>query len=220
MILVVGATGNLGGAITRMLLAQGQPVRILVRPQSNYQALADLGVQVVPGDLKERSSLNAACEGVDIVISTASGGQRGGEDTVETVDWEGHRNLIDAAKTAGVKQFIFVSVAFADPQSPVPIFQAKGRTEDYLRESGLPYTIIAPNMFMDYERVLGRPIPLRSVAPGEPVPGLPEEMAALLAGLDTFDSPLEMTSMARTLGVQLTPLEEVVRRTVRNATSV
>jgi len=289
MILVVGATGNLGGAITRMLLAQDQPVRILVRPQSNYQALADLGVQVVPGDLKERSSLNAACEGVDIVISTASGGQRGGEDTVETVDWEGHRNLIDAAKTAGVKQFIFVSVAFADPQSPVPIFQAKGRTEDYLRESGLPYTIIAPNMFMEvlfamvvgmpammgepvtivgegrrkhssisaddvaaftlaaighsaainqklilggpeplsfrdavaiYERVLGRPIPLRSVAPGEPVPGLPEEMAALLAGLDTFDSPLEMTSMARTLGVQLTPLEEVVRRTVRNATSV
>jgi NADH dehydrogenase len=271
-----------------MLLAQGQPVRILVHTQSNAQALADLGGQVVPGDLKERSSLTAACEGVDIVISTASGGQRGGENTVETVDWEGHRHLIDAAKTAGVKQFIFVSVAFADPQSPVPIFQAKGRTEDYLRESGLPYTIIASNMFMEvlfamvvgvpvmmgepvtivgegrrkhssisagdvaafilaaighpaainqkliiggpepvsfrdavaiYERVLGHPIPVRSVAPGEPVPGLPEEMGGLLAALDTFDSPIEMTGMARTFGIQPTPLQEVVRRMARSAIS-
>jgi uncharacterized protein YbjT (DUF2867 family) len=181
-----------------------------------------------------------------------------------------------------------VSVAFADPQSPVPIFQAKGRTENYLRESGLPYTIIAPNMFMEvlfalvvgmpammgqpvtivgegrrkhssisagdvaafilaaighsaainqkliiggpeplsfrdavaiYERVLGHPIPVRSVAPGEPVPGLPEDLARLLAGLDTFDSPIEMTRMAHTFGIQLTQLEEVVRRTVKSATS-
>src|SRR6266536_4150871 len=141
MILVVGATGNLGGAVTRMLLAQGQPIRILARSQSNYQPLADAGAQVVLGDLKQRGSLDAACEGADIVITTASAGERGVEDTVQTVDWEGNRNLIDAAKTAGVKQFIYVSVAFADPQSPVPIFQAKGRTEDYLRESGLPYTI-------------------------------------------------------------------------------
>lgn len=288
MILVVGATGNLGGAITRMLLAQGQPVCILVRPQSDYRALADLGAQIVPGDLKERSSFTTACEGVDIVISTASAGQRSGEDTVQTVDWEGHRHLIDAAKTAGVKQFIFVSVAFADLQSPVPFWQAKGRTEDYLRASGLPYTIIAPNGFMEvliamivgmpalmgkmvtfvgegsskhsyisasdvaafiigaignpaainqklllggpeplslqdavavYERVLGRPIPVRSVAPGEPVPGLPEGVVRLLAVLETFDSPIEMTRMAHTFGIQLTPLEEVVRRTVTSATS-
>jgi NADH dehydrogenase len=272
-----------------MLLAQGQSVRILARSHSPYQPLEDAGAQVVLGDLKQRSSLGPVCEGVDIVITTASAGERGGEDTVQTVDWEGNRNLIDAARTAGVKQFIYVSVAFADANSPVPIWQAKGKTEDYLRESGLPYTMIAPNGFMEaliplvvgvpatmgqpvtlvgegrrrhsfismgdvaafvlaamdhpaalnqkliiggpepisfrdavaiYERVLGHPIPVRSVAPGEPIPGLPEIVPQLLAGLETFDSPIDMSQAARTLGVQLTPLEEVARRAVTSAASV
>jgi len=52
MLLVVGATGHLGGAVTRMLLAQGKPIRILARSQSNYQPLAEAGAQVVLGDLK------------------------------------------------------------------------------------------------------------------------------------------------------------------------
>ncbi len=288
MILVVGATGNLGGAVTRMLLAQGQPVRILARSQSNYQLLVEAGAQVVLGDLKQRDSLDAACQGVDTVITTANTAARGGEDTVQTVDLEGNRHLIDEACAAGVKQFIFVSVLAADANSPVPFIQAKGKTEDYLRASGLPYTIIAPNAYMEiwiagvvgmpammgqpvtivgggrrkhsfisagdvaafilaaignpaainqklllggphplsfrdavaiYERVLGHQIQVRSVAPGEPVPGLPEMMAQLLAGLDTYDSPIDMTETARTFGIQLTPLEEVARRTATSAAS-
>jgi len=288
MILVVGATGNLGGTVTRMLLAQGQPVRILARSQSNYQPLVDAGAQVVLGDLKELSSLDAACEGVETVITTANSAARGGEDNAQTVDLEGNRHLIDVAKAAGVKQFIFVSALLADPHSPVPFMQAKGQTEDYLRESGIPYTILAPNGYMEiwigmvvgmpalmgqpvtivgggrrkhsfisvgdvavfildvignpaainqklllggpqplsfrdavtiYERVLGHQIQVRSVAPGEPVPGLPETMAQVLAGLDTYDSPLDMTETAHTFGIQLTPLEVVVRRTATSAAS-
>ncbi len=288
MILVVGATGNLGGRVARMLLAHGQPVRILVRPQSNYQPLADAGAQVVLGDLKERSSLDVACEGVDTVITTANSAARGGEDNPQTVDLEGNRHLIDAAKAAGVNQFIFVSALTADPNSPIPLMQAKGQTEDYLRESGIPYTIIAPNGYMElwigmvvgmpammgqfvtivgggrrkhyfisvgdvaafmlaaidnpaainqklllggpqsvsfrdavaiYERVLGHQIPVRSVAPGEPVPGLPETMAQVLAGLDTYDSLLDMTETARTFGIRLTPLEEVARRAATSVAS-
>ncbi len=288
MILVVGATGNLGGAVTRMLLAQGQPVRILVRPQSDYQPLAEAGAQVVLGDLKQRSSLDAACQGADTVVTTANSAARGGEDNPQTVDLEGNRNLIDAAKAAGVKQFIFVSVLTADPNSPVPFIQAKGKTEDALRESGMPYTIIAPNAYMElmvamvvgmpammgqpvtivgggrrkhsfisagdvaafmlaaignpaainqklllggpqplsfrdavaiYERVLGHQIQVRSVAPGEPVPGLLQAVAQLLAGLDIYDSPLDMTQTARTFGIQLTPLEEVARRATTSAAS-
>jgi uncharacterized protein YbjT (DUF2867 family) len=152
MILVVGATGKLGSTITRMLLAQSQPVHILARSQSNYQPLADARAQVVLGDLKERSSLGAACEGADIVITTASAGERSGEVAI-------------------------------------------------------------------YEHVLGRPIPVRSVAPGEPVPGLPEIVAQLLAGLDTFDSPIDITETARTFGIQLTTLEEVARRTAGSTVS-
>jgi NADH dehydrogenase len=271
-----------------MLLAQGQPVRILARTPSTSQPLFEAGAQVVPGDLKERGTLDAACQGVDIVITTASAGEREGEDTVLTVDWEGTRNLIDAAQTAGAKQFIFVSVAFADPHSPVPIWQAKGKAEEYLRKSGLPYTILAPNGYMEaliplvvgkpamlgqpvtivgegssrhsyismldvaafalasidnpaalnqrlllggpeplslrdavavYEQVLGRPIPVRSISPGEPIPGLAEIVPQLLAGLETFDSPIEMSGTARTFGIQLTPLEEIARQTVTSAAS-
>jgi len=85
MILVVGATGNLGGAVTRLLLAQGQPVRIRARSQSNYQPLEEAGARVVPGDLKQRNSLDAACKGVDTVITTASTFMTGGEDQLQTV---------------------------------------------------------------------------------------------------------------------------------------
>jgi uncharacterized protein YbjT (DUF2867 family) len=288
MILVVGATGTLGGAVTRMLLAQGQPVRILARSQSNYQPLVEAGAQVVLGDLKEPGSLEAACQGVDTVITTANSAARGGEDNPQTVDLEGNRHLIDEALAAGVNQFIFVSVLTADANSPIPFLQAKGKTEDYLRESGLPYTIIAPNAYMEiwvagvvgmpammgqpvtivgggrrkhsfisagdvaafmlaaidnpaainqklllggpqplslrdavviYERVLGHQIPVRSVAAGSPVPGLPQMVAQLLAGLDTFDSPIDMTETARTFGIQLTPLEEVARRAAMSAAS-
>ena len=281
MILVAGATGQLGGIITRRLLAQGQPVRILVRPQSSFQPLVEAGGQPVFGDLKDRASLDPACEGIETLITTANSARRGGEDNVQTVDLAGNRNLIDAAKAAGVKQFIFTSALGADINSPVPFIQAKAKTEAYLRDSGMMYTILAPNAFMDmwvgmvigvplqagqpvtlvgegrrkhsfiavrdvaafataavghpeamnqylaiggpealswrdvvatFERVLDREIPVQYVSPGEPVPALPEGMMQqAMAGMEMYDSPLDMTEAASTFGVELTTLEESVR---------
>lgn len=288
MILVVGATGDLGGKVARILLAQGRPIRILVRAQANYQPLAEAGAQVVLGDLKQRDSLDAACQGVETIITTANAVARGGEDTVQAVDLAGNRHLIDAAKAAGLRQFIFVSMLTADPKSPVPLNQAKGCTEDYLRESGIPHTIFAPNGFMEmmfgavvgmpammgrpvtivgagrrkhsfisvgdvarflcaaidnpaainqklvlggpqalsfrdavaiYEWVLGHQLHVRSVAPGEPVPGLPPMFAQVLAALDTYDSPIDMTETAGAFDIGLTSLEEVARRAVTKAVS-
>lgn len=288
MILVVGATGNLGGVVTRMLLARGTPVRVLVRAESDRQTIEGAGAQAFLGDLKQPESLVAACQEADIVITTANSVARGGEDTIQTVDLEGNRHLIDAARAAGVRQFIFVSMLTADPNSPVPFNQAKGKTEEYLRDSGMPYTILAPNGYMElilggvvgmpammgrpvtivgggnrkhsyisaadvaafilavvdnpaavnqrlilggpqplsfrdavaiYERVLGHQIQVNSVAPGEAVPDLPPMFAAVLAALDSYDSPIDMTETAATFGIQLTPLEEVARRAVTSATS-
>jgi NADH dehydrogenase len=152
--------------ITRKLLEQGQDVRILVRPNSNYQPLVEAGAQPVLGDLKDRASLDPAVKGVDVVITTANSAMRGGDDNPQTVDLEGNRNLIDAAKEAGVKQFIFTSVLTADPNSPVPFMAAKGKTNDYLRESGIPHTILAPNAFMEIwaGMVVGMPVQM-----GQPV---------------------------------------------------
>lgn len=148
MILVVGATGSVGRMIVQQLLARGKSVRILVRPHSEYQSLVALGAQPVIGDLKDRASLDRACEGQSTVITTANSAQRGGEDNVENVDLNGNRNLIDAAKAAGVRHFIFLSAQGVDPNSPVPFVQAKAHTESHLRQSGMNYTILRPNIFM------------------------------------------------------------------------
>lgn len=175
MILVVGATGILGGKITQRLLNQGKEVRILVRHNSPAeqmalqrmatapQSLIDSGAQPVYGDLKERASLDAACDGIETVITTANSAMRGGEDSVDTVDRAGNRNLIAAAKAAGVKQFIFTSFLGASPNNPVPLFQAKAETEAALSESGMPYTILAPNFFLEswVGMVVGIPLQTR-----------------------------------------------------------
>lgn len=175
MILVVGATGILGGKITQRLLNQGKEVRILVRHNSPAeqmalqrmatapQSLIDSGAQPVYGDLKERASLDAACDGIETVITTANSAMRGGEDSVDTVDRAGNHNLIAAAKAAGVKHFIFTSFLGASPNNPVPLFQAKAETEAALLESGMPYTILAPNFFLEswVGMVIGIPLQTR-----------------------------------------------------------
>jgi uncharacterized protein YbjT (DUF2867 family) len=178
MILVVGATGRLGGTIAQTLLAQGQTVRVLLRHNSPSvelskqglatpaEALIAAGAQPVYGDLKDRASLDAACQGAEIVITTANSALRGSEDNIDTVDTLGNRHLIDAAQAAGVKQFIFISALGAAPDSPVPFLAAKGETDAYLRASGLTHTIFAPTPFMEVwpAMVVGLPLML-----GQPV---------------------------------------------------
>ncbi|HUE87542.1 MAG TPA: SDR family oxidoreductase [Vicinamibacterales bacterium] len=161
MILVVGATGRLGGEITQRLLARGDRVRVLVRKDSPAEQLAQQGLATSPerliaagadpvyGDMKDKPSLDEACRNVDVVITTANSAMRGGPDNAQSVDLDGNHDLIDAARRAGVRQFIFVSATLADPTSPIPFLQAKGKTEQTLQSSGLAYTIIAPDAFMD-----------------------------------------------------------------------
>ena len=161
MILVVGATGVLGGNIAQKLLAQGKEVRVLLRHNSPSEALVPLGLatsaqaliaaggQPVYGDLRDRASLDAAVAGVQTVVTTANSAMRGGEDNVENVDLNGNRNLVEAAAAAGVEHFVFVSANVADPESPIPLLRAKGQTELLLQSSGMDYTILAPHAFVE-----------------------------------------------------------------------
>jgi NADH dehydrogenase len=159
MRLVVGSTGLLGGIVTRRLLEQEEPVRILVRETSEYRPLREAGAEVVFGDLKEPVSLKEACVGADVVIALATSMNCVGEDDARSVDLEGNRSLIDAAADAGVRQFIFVSARCAAPDSPMPLMRAKAAAEQHLRESGLTYTILQPDPFMEdwITEVVGRP---------------------------------------------------------------
>jgi NADH dehydrogenase len=163
MNLVVGSTGLLGSSIVRNLVERGAPVRVLLRGDSTPPA----GTEGMQGDLKNRASLDAACAGVTTVITTANSAQRGGDDTVASVDVEGNFSLIDAAAGAGVQHFIFVSAASVDESSPVPLFAAKARAENHLRASGMQWTIIAPHVFMDvwFPMIVGS-----ALAAGRPVP--------------------------------------------------
>jgi uncharacterized protein YbjT (DUF2867 family) len=168
MILVVGSTGLVGGMITRTLLAGTHSLRLLVRPGSDYGRFVEAGAEAMLGDLKDPASLVSACRGVDTVVTTASAGQRGGDDNPETVDLEGNRHLIEAARGAGVKQFVFVSTIAASADHPVPVPRAKAAAEAALRASGLSYTILAANCIADvmfplviaYPLGLGRPVTL------------------------------------------------------------
>jgi uncharacterized protein YbjT (DUF2867 family) len=144
MILVVGATGQLGGLITRRLLQRGEGVRVLVRPGRSTRDLIAAGAHAVTGDPKDRGSLRLACEGVDTVITTANSTARGAPDTLESVDLHGNLNLIEVAETAGVHRFLFVSALGADPGHPLPLLSAKGEAEQRLRSTGTASTVFHP----------------------------------------------------------------------------
>jgi len=166
MNLVVGATGMVGGAIVRGLVERGEPVRAMARDASSETALREAGAEPFRGDLKDPESVAAACRGVSTVITTANSAGRGGDDTVETVDLEGNRHLVEAAAQSGVEHFIFVSAQGEDPDSPVPFLRAKGLTSQQLRRSGMGYTVLLPDFYMDVWIPL---VVLRPVQAGRPV---------------------------------------------------
>lgn len=152
MILVAGSTGILGGEICRQLTLQNNSVRALVRKTSDpgkIDALKQAGCETTEGDLKDINTLRKACIGCDVVISTVSttlSRQEG--DNVQTVDREGHLNLVAAAKEAGVKQFIFIS--FRHQHAPeTALTAAKRSTEETIILSGMKYTILQASIFME-----------------------------------------------------------------------
>ena len=154
MILVVGATGMVGGEICRRLTASGRPVRALVRTTSaadKVAALEALGVETVVGALQDRASLDAACRGVSTVITTVSAmpsSYRPGENDLRTTDRDGAMRLVDAAAAAGVGQFIYTSFS-SNLDIDTPLRDAKHAVERHLMASGLGYTILRPSCFME-----------------------------------------------------------------------
>ncbi|MCG3118981.1 MAG: hypothetical protein ALAOOOJD_01277 [bacterium] len=154
MILVVGATGFLGTETCRQLTAKGKPVKAMVRSTSDGAKVGKLksfGVELVQGDLRDRASLQAACQGITAVISTASSmpfSYQPEENNIQTVDLEGLTNLISAAQAAGVSRFIYTSLS-GHMDLDFPLRHAKRAVEQRLKDSGLAYTILHPSYFME-----------------------------------------------------------------------
>jgi NADH dehydrogenase len=135
-ILVAGATGLLGGEICRQLAAAGHQVQGLVRQTADPAKVAGLkeaGVSVVQGDLRDRASLAAACQGVRAIISTVSSmpmAYEPGVNDIQSVDQAGQIDLIDAARAAGVGHFVYTSFS-GNLDADFPLRNAKRRVELY-----------------------------------------------------------------------------------------
>lgn len=147
-VLVAGASGATGRPLVKMLVEQGYVVRALVRDPAKATDLG-AGVTVVQGDVTQPATLAAATKGAKYVV-TAIGAKK--PSTPEQVDYQGVVNLVDAAKAAGVQHFVLMSSIGAgntDPAVPLNkmfgmVLVWKGKGEDHLRQSGVPYTIVRP----------------------------------------------------------------------------
>jgi uncharacterized protein YbjT (DUF2867 family) len=149
VVLVAGATGMLGGKAVDALLARGKKVRALVREGTDSGALAAKGVEVVRGDLLDPASLDRAMAGADAVVTTAAGyTMRRKGDSLEKVDGQGNRNLVDAARRAGLRRFVFTSILTCDQAPGVPHFWQKKLIEDHLEASGVPFVSLRPGAFL------------------------------------------------------------------------
>ena len=149
MVLVVGATGQLGSAVVWRLRRAGVAVRALVRAKSRVDVLQGSGAEFVVSDLRDVVSLRRACRGCEVVVTTASSSRRPREFDLVRIDRQGNLNLIEVAKAEGVRHFIFTSTVGADAPGAPRIFRNKHFIEERLEASGLRYTVLRPAGFME-----------------------------------------------------------------------
>ncbi len=144
--LVIGATGKQGGEVARMLLERGHKVRAFTRREESTEAteLVRLGAEVVLGDLEDRLSIERAATGCDAMFAMCTPYEGGpGAETRQGM------NCADAAKNVKCRHLVYSSVANADRATGIPFFESKYRVEQYIRNLGIPYTIVAPAYFME-----------------------------------------------------------------------
>ncbi len=138
MILVIGGRSKVGAALIGELLGRGEQVRALVRAgePAGHRATA---AEVVTGDLADEGSLVTAMAGVEKVFLLSS-------PHPDAVGW--HRNAIDAARRTQVQLLVRSSILGADRESPAEFISAHTTCDRYLEDSGLPYVIVRPNLFL------------------------------------------------------------------------
>jgi uncharacterized protein YbjT (DUF2867 family) len=141
----------LGSRIVYRLLDEGHSVRAFVRPKSDYHPLEAAGAEIAFGDLLEPDTFPAALKGVERVVASATAPlmERHLEEACQAVDGRGLQDLINASKEAGVNQFVFISSNGFNPGIPIPLIEAKSATEQHLAKSGISYTVLKPDKFIE-----------------------------------------------------------------------
>lgn len=154
MILVTGATGQLGNAAIQSLLNKGIPgkeITALVRDENKAVSLKDNGVQIKVGNYNDYNSIIDALQDVDKLLLVSS-------NEVTADIFEQHKNVINAAKKNGVDHIIYTSMDLKDFKTTVIpyVTQVHKDTADYLKETGMDYTILNNTLYADsIEKYIG-----------------------------------------------------------------
>jgi uncharacterized protein YbjT (DUF2867 family) len=148
VILVTGGTGFVGPRIVHALREREQSVRAIIRrPRDRSSAtLASWGAELVPGDMGDAASLRRAVEGAEVVVHLASIRQGSDEDFRRVMD-QGTRDLVAAAKEAGVRRFVLMSALGTSEATKdlVPYYSSKWEMEQAVAGSGIEYVIFRPS---------------------------------------------------------------------------
>jgi len=139
-LLVIGGTGTLGRQIVLQALTKGYKVRCLVRNFRKASFLKEWGAELVYGDLTRPETIPPCLKGITAVID-ASTSRPDELDSLKKVDWEGKLCLIESAKVANVKRFIFFSAQNVEQFQSIPLMKVKNGIEVKLKQSTIPYTI-------------------------------------------------------------------------------
>lgn len=144
MILITGATGQLGSAVIKQLskLIPVQEIAALARDAQKTKWIQDLGIEVRIGDFDQPASLKDAMKGIDQVLLIS---------TISENRFDQHKNVIDAAKEAGVRKVYYTGVSMRDLATSFnkPLMNSHFETEDYLKSSGLNYGFLRNSLYMD-----------------------------------------------------------------------
>ena len=146
-LLIIGATGTIGRQITRNALEKGFKVKCLVRNLRKASFLKQWGAEIVYGDLCVPQRIPNTLKGVTCIIDAST--TRPYEFvTAEAVDWDGKSILLEIAKKAKVKNYVFLSILNGHKKDKIPLMELKLRFEKKLIESGINYTIFyLPSLF-------------------------------------------------------------------------
>lgn len=146
MILVTGSTGLVGRHLVRALLAKGHAVRCLVRSTDRAGQVLPSEVELIRGDINDRTAVDKACAGVDRVYHLVAVIRENGVDTFEHINVEGTLNLVVAAGQAGVKHFVHLSALGVSDNPKYRYSYSKWRGEETVKQSGLTWTILRPSV--------------------------------------------------------------------------
>lgn len=146
-LLLAGASGYLGGYIAQELLSSGYDFKALARNKNKLIGKGAPTENIVVGEVTRPATLTGLMQGIDVVISTIGITRQKDGLTYMDVDYQANMNLLNEAKAAGVRKFVYISTINGDKMKHLKIMEAKEKFVEVLKSSGMDYSIIRPNGF-------------------------------------------------------------------------